>query len=345
MIKIDPQSIEEDKLKDAARILKEGGTVAFPTETVYGLGANALETEAIKKIYEAKGRPSDNPLIVHIAEIQDIKPLVKEIPPEGQRVMEAFWPGPLTLVLEKSDLIPRAITGGLSTVAIRIPSHPIARKLIKMAEVPVAAPSANISGKPSPTREQHVVKDLKGKVDAIILGGSCDVGVESTVLDMTGEVPTILRPGGITKEMLLEVLSTVEIDRGLEKDSDLAPKAPGMKYTHYAPRAEVYIVKGEEDKSIEKIKDLTSFYKREGKKVGIMCFDESYSSYQEGIIKSMGSRRELKTVAANLFKVLRDFDETDVDIILAEALEEVELGGAIMNRLTKAAGYKIIDAE
>lgn len=344
IIEIDCDHIEEEKLKAAANILRRGGTVAFPTETVYGLGANGLELEAIRKIFEAKGRPSDNPLILHVARTEDVTPLVKEIPPDAWRVMEAFWPGPLTIVFEKTDIVPEAITGGLSTVAIRMPSHPVAKKLIEMAAVPVAAPSANISGKPSPTRGEHVVKDLQGKVDAIIVGGSCEVGVESTVLDIASEIPTILRPGGITREMLLEVLDRVEVDKGLKGDADVVPKSPGMKYTHYAPKAEVYIIQGEEGKSTEKIKELAEFHRLEGRKVGIICFDESQKEYNRDVIKSMGSRNELKGVAANLFKILRDFDETDVDVILAEAIEEVELGQAIMNRLTKAAGYKVINA-
>lgn len=342
IIEIDYNDTEEKKLIDAAKILKEGGTVAFPTETVYGLGANGLELGAIRKIFEAKGRPSDNPLILHVAKIEDVEPLVKEIPLDTERVMRKFWPGPLTIVLEKTNIVPEAITAGLSTVAIRMPSHPIARRLIEMAGVPVAAPSANISGKPSPTSGEHVIKDLQGRVDAIIVGGSCDVGVESTVLDMTGEIPTILRPGGVTREMLLKVLERVEIDNGLKEGTNAVPKSPGMKYTHYAPRAEVYIVKGEETRSSEKIKELAEVHRIEGKKVGIICFDESYNEYQRDVVKSMGSRKDLKRVAANLFKILRDFDETDVDVILAEALEEVELGQAIMNRLTKAAGYRVI---
>ncbi|SDJ88312.1 L-threonylcarbamoyladenylate synthase [Natronincola ferrireducens] len=345
IIEIDCNHMEEKALEGLAEILRRGGTVAFPTETVYGLGANALDIEAVKKIFQAKGRPSDNPLIVHVARIEDIQPLVKDIPLQARRVMERFWPGPLTIVLEKTEGVPLAITGGLDTVAIRIPAHPIAQRLIQMAGVPVAAPSANLSGKPSPTRGEHVVKDLRGKVDAIIMGGSCDVGVESTVLDVTGEVPTILRPGGITKEMLLEVLERVEVDPGLKGEEDIIPKSPGMKYTHYAPEAEVYILKGQEEKVHHKIQELVSRYKAEGKRVGIICFDEDHDEYRGEIVKSMGSRGELKTVAANLFKVLREFDETEVDIILAEAVEEIDLGEAIMNRLTKAAGYKIIYVE
>ncbi|MCC5909672.1 MAG: threonylcarbamoyl-AMP synthase [Clostridiaceae bacterium] len=342
IIEIDEENIEEKKLEKPAAILSAGGTVAFPTETVYGLGANALEPKAVKKIFEAKGRPSDNPLIVHVAKMQGVEKLVKEIPPKALMAMEKFWPGPLTIVLEKTDLVPKEITGGLNTVAIRMPSHPIALKLIEKAQVPVAAPSANISGKPSPTKADHVVQDLSGRVDAIIQGNSCDVGVESTVLDMTGDIPIILRPGGITKEMLEAVLGKVEVDAALEGAEGAVPKSPGMKYTHYAPKAEVYIVKGKEEDTIEEIKRLQKQYKAQGKKVGILCFDETYSKYDEGTLKTIGSRENLKVVAANLFKILREFDDTEVEIILAEAIEEIDLGQAIMNRLVKAAGYRVI---
>ncbi|KJF25886.1 L-threonylcarbamoyladenylate synthase [Clostridium aceticum] len=342
IIEIDLENIAEEEMRKAAEILKKNGTVAFPTETVYGLGANALSQEAVEKIFQAKGRPSDNPLIVHIAKVEDIKSLVKQVPMEAEAVMRAFWPGPLTIVLEKTEILPESITAGLSTVAIRMPAHPIAAKLIEMAEVPVAAPSANISGRPSPTTGKHVLEDLKGRVDAIIIGGSCEVGVESTVLDMTGGVPTILRPGGITREMLLKVLDRVEVDTALKGEEGAVPKSPGMKYTHYAPKAQVYIVKGEEEGVSKKIKQLANEYKQQGKEVGIICFDETRRYYDKEVLKSMGSRNELKTVAANLFKVLRAFDETKVEVILAEAVEEVELGQAIMNRLTKAAGYRVI---
>ncbi len=342
IIEIDSENIDEGKLEDGGKILRNGGIVAFPTETVYGLGGNALDVAAVEKIFIAKGRPSDNPLIVHIAKLEDITPLVKNVSEEAWKVMEYFWPGPLTLVLEKSDLVPEIITGGLSTVAIRMPSHPIAKRLIEIAGVPVAAPSANISGKPSPTREEHVLKDLNGKVDAIILGGSCDVGLESTVVDMTSEIPLILRPGGLTRERLLEVLPRLDMDMGLGGEDMPVPKSPGMKYTHYAPRARVYIIQGDRGKTIEKIKQLRKDYSEKGKKVGIICFDETFNKYSGSIVKSMGTRADMKTIAANLFKVLRDFDETDVDIILAEAIEEKELGQAIMNRMIKAAGHRIL---
>ncbi len=343
IINIDRECIEEDKLKRAANILKGGGLVAFPTETVYGLGANGLDPRAVREIFRAKNRPIDNPLILHIGQLAHVEALVREIPQVGWSLMEEFWPGPLTLVMERADIVPDIISAGLPTVAIRMPSHPIARKLIQLADLPIAAPSANISGKPSPTRSEHVVEDLMGRVDAIIAGGSCEVGLESTVLDMTGEVPRILRPGAITRERLLELIPRLQGAKDLEGDNLPVAKSPGMKYSHYAPRAQVYIIRGDQEKTIRKIRQLSEKYHRKGKKVGIICFDESYASYGGQVVKSMGSRFKLESIAANLFKVLREFDGTDVEIILAESLEEVELGQAIMNRLIKAAGHNIID--
>jgi L-threonylcarbamoyladenylate synthase len=347
IVGIDPNKIDDQLINVCAKILKQGGTVAFPTETVYGLGANALDSEAIKKIFVAKGRPSDNPLIVHVAKTEEILPLVKEIPKRAYDVMEKFWPGPLTIIFEKSNIVPHEISAGLSTVAIRMPSHPIAIKLIEECGLPIAAPSANISGRPSPTKAEHVIEDLMDKVDAIVAGGDCTVGVESTVLDMTGEVPMILRPGGVTKEMLEEVLCHVVIDPAVEdpKVAPETPKAPGMKYTHYAPKADVIIIQGSLNNTVDKIKELQLSYESENKRVGIICTDETRDQYEEGIIKSMGSRNHPETIAANLFKVLREFDETTVEVILSEAVDSVEIGQAIMNRLKKAAGYRIIQAE
>ncbi|MBB6215620.1 L-threonylcarbamoyladenylate synthase [Anaerosolibacter carboniphilus] len=347
IIEIDPSAIDMDKLAVASDILKNGGTVAFPTETVYGLGANALEETSIKKIFEAKGRPSDNPLIVHIAAVEDIKPLVADIPNHVDVLMERFWPGPLTLVFRKSSLVPPMITGGLDTVAIRMPAHPIARTLIAMAGVPVAAPSANLSGKPSPTQASHVVEDLLGRVDAIISGGSCKVGLESTVLDITGEVPMILRPGGVTKEELESVIGKVVIDRAIEggDEKHLVPKSPGMKYTHYAPKAEVVVVEGEQQSVVSRIQQMQREKQKTGMKVGIMATDETKDKYDNAQILSVGSRERLETITNNLFRVLRAFDEIGVDIILAEAIERKGLGDAIMNRLLKAAGNHVVKAD
>lgn len=347
IVKIDVNKIDNSLIKECANILNSGGTVAFPTETVYGLGANALDPNAVKKIFEAKGRPSDNPLIVHITKIEDIFPLVESIPQKVYPVIEKFWPGPLTLIFEKSDIVPHEISAGLSTVAVRMPSHPIAVKLIDEAGIPIAAPSANLSGKPSPTKAEHVIEDLSGKVDAIVAGGNSNVGVESTVLDMSGDIPMILRPGGVTKEMLEEILGEVSIDKAIEGPTDIkeAPKSPGMKYTHYAPKANVIIIEGDLEKTVSKIKELKVNYENDNKKVGIICTDETIDKYTKSIVKSIGSRNNPESIAANLFKVLREFDETDVEIILSESVDAVKIGQAVMNRLKKAAGYCIIKAE
>ncbi len=346
ILKIDPNNIEIPELHEAANILSNGGTVVFPTETVYGLGANALDEVAITKIYEAKGRPSDNPLIVHISSIEAIDKIAQNISDKAKMLMDKFWPGPLTLIFKKSDRIPQNVTGGLDTVAIRMPSHPIAKKLIELSQIPVAAPSANLSGKPSPTREEHVLQDLEGRVDVIICGGSSEVGVESTVIDMTTDIPMILRPGGVTKEEIEEVIGKVQIDPGILMDqrNNIKPKSPGMKYTHYSPEAEVIMVNGELNNIIEKIEDIRKEKELSGYKIGIMATEETKSKYHGGTIISVGSRMELKTVASNLFKTLREFDEKKVDLIIAEGFQDSGMGQAIMNRLTKAAGYNIVEA-
>ncbi|MEW9123830.1 MAG: L-threonylcarbamoyladenylate synthase [Thermotaleaceae bacterium] len=344
IISIDPMHIDEEKLEEAAQILRAGGTVAFPTETVYGLGANALDADAVQKIFQAKGRPSDNPLIVHIAHFEDLLPLVREIPPQTRGLADRFWPGPLTLIFKKGPKIPDVITGGLDTVAIRMPSHPIARKLIERAGVPIAAPSANLSGRPSPTRGEHVLEDLKGRVDGIITGGSCRVGLESTVLDISEEVPTILRPGGVTLEVLREFLNNVQLDPGLEEKAgkEIRPKSPGMKYTHYAPKAEMLIVEGEIEGVVKAISQLQEEKEREGLKVGIMATEETKDKYSSPYLLSVGSRSASDTIAANLFDTLRHFDEMGVDMILAEGISQKELGHAVMNRMMKAASYRIL---
>ncbi|MCT4566247.1 MAG: L-threonylcarbamoyladenylate synthase [Maledivibacter sp.] len=344
IIDIDKENIDIVQLKYGAEILKRGGTVTFPTETVYGLGANALDERAVKKIFEAKGRPSDNPLIIHISKIEDINGLVKDFPKKAYKLIDEFWPGPLTLIFRKSSIVPRIVTGGLDTVAIRMPSHPIAKLLIELAQVPVAAPSANLSGKPSPTKEEHVIKDLKGRVDAIVCGGDTAVGVESTVLDITTDIPMILRPGGVTKEELERVVGRVDVDPALQKseDSRLIPKAPGMKYTHYSPNADVILISGDMDDVIFNIEKMRKNNECKGLKVGIMATDETKDKYKGGLILSLGSRGKLESVASNLFKTLREFDEKDVDIILSETFDEKDIGQAIMNRLMKAAGYNML---
>lgn len=344
VVRIEKEKIEDRLLVEAAQILRDGGLVAFPTETVYGLGANALNAEAARKIYEAKGRPSDNPLIAHIAKAEDLVLLVKEIPEAGRKLMEAYWPGPLTLIFPKSDIVPYGTTGGLDTVAVRMPSDSIANRLIELAGVPVAAPSANTSGRPSPTRAQHVIEDMSGKIEMIIDGGEVGIGVESTIVDVSGDVPMMLRPGAITMEMLQETLGHVEIDPAIQGPlrADVKPKAPGMKYRHYAPKAEMTLVEGDMERVTAYINSEAKAALLAGKKVGIICTEESRQCYPEGIIEVIGSREHEETVAHNLFAVLRDFDDRQVDCIFSESFSRDHMGQAIMNRLCKAAGYHII---
>ncbi|MDD6324235.1 MAG: L-threonylcarbamoyladenylate synthase [Lachnospiraceae bacterium] len=335
--------ISEEGIRLGGEILKKGGLVAFPTETVYGLGGNALDAEASAKIYAAKGRPSDNPLIVHIADWEAIEAIVSEIPEAAKKLADAFWPGPLTMILNKSDLVPYATTGGLETVAVRMPVNPIARALIRAGGGYVAAPSANTSGRPSPTRAEHVAEDLNGKIDMIIDGGTVDIGLESTIVDLTDGAPTILRPGYINQEMLEQVLGEVEMDRGLiAPGSGVHPKAPGMKYRHYAPKADLIIVEGEAEKVRRKINELVQQQMSEGKKVGVIGTDESLSYYKGGDVRSIGSRKDEITIAQHLFGLLREFDESDISVIYSEAFETPQIGQAIMNRLIKAAGHQII---
>ena len=345
LVKIeDTKQIKDEELAEAAQILRDGGLVAFPTETVYGLGANALDEAAAKKIYAAKGRPSDNPLIAHISCLEELKPLVAYIPEAGRKLAEAYWPGPLTMVFPKSDIVPYGTTGGLDTVAVRMPSDPVANRLIKLAGVPVAAPSANTSGRPSPTTAQHVWQDMEGKIEMILDGGPVGIGVESTIVDVSGDVPTLLRPGAITMEMLLETVGRVEIDPAIQAppSADLRPKAPGMKYRHYAPHADLQLVEGETDKVVETINALVKEKLAEGKKVGVICTDETKDRFPQGEVRSVGLRAKEETIAHNLFAVLREFDDLDVDCIYSESFSKDHLGQAIMNRLTKAAGYHVL---
>lgn len=335
---------DTSQLDVAAEILQKGGLVASPTETVYGLCANALNEEAVKSIYLAKGRPSDNPLIVHIADLNTLPELVQEISPIAKTLMEKFWPGPMTLIFKASSIIPKVVTGGLDTVAIRFPSDPTITQLIKTSGLPLAAPSANTSGKPSPTNFERVYEDLNGKIDCIIHGGSSHFGVESTVIDTTGDVATICRPGGITFEMLQEVLDDVIIDPALghQLKQGEVPKAPGMKYTHYSPNAEVIIVKGKLEDVTSKINTLTREQQALGKKVGIMATDETLTLFKANKLISVGSQEHPITIAANLFEALRSFDDDQIDIVYSLAFNEEGIGMAIMNRLEKSAGYHII---
>jgi L-threonylcarbamoyladenylate synthase len=335
---------EEAGIKEAGDILKSGGLVAFPTETVYGLGGDALNPESAKKIYAAKGRPSDNPLIVHIAEFEDIYKIVKEVTPEAEKIAAAFWPGPLTMILEKSEIVPYETTGGLDTVAVRMPSDKTARKLIKYAGGYVAAPSANISGKPSPTSAKYVMEDMCGKIDAIIDGGEGEIGLESTIIDLTVSPPQILRPGYITNSMLSQALSEqVDDDVTLmSNDSGAAPKAPGMKYRHYAPKGELTIVEGSSEKVVEYINTAVMEARNAGEKTGVIATEELKTKYCADVVKNVGSRSDEGSIARNLYMVLREFDDENVTKIFSESFDTDGLGQAIMNRLLKAAGHKVV---
>lgn len=340
----DTEHIKDEELQEAARILQNGGLVAFPTETVYGLGANALDEEAARKIYAAKGRPSDNPLIAHISCLKELEPLVAEIPEAGRKLAEAYWPGPLTMVFPKSEKVPYGTTGGLDTVAVRMPSDPVANRLIALAGVPIAAPSANTSGRPSPTMAEHVYQDMNGRIEMIIDGGPVGIGLESTIVDVSGEVPTLLRPGAVTLEMLKETVGRVEVDPALQGPlrADVRPKAPGMKYRHYAPKAALTLVEGETDAVVAEINRLVKEHLACGERVGVICTEETKDRYPEGMVRCIGERCHEETIAHNLFAVLREFDDLQADCIFSESFSKDHLGQAIMNRLTKAAGYHII---
>ena len=338
------EDIKDEELSEAAQIIRDGGLVAFPTETVYGLGANALDEEAAKKIYAAKGRPSDNPLIAHISCLEELGPLVARVPEMGRKLAEAYWPGPLTMVFPKSENVPYGTTGGLETVAVRMPSDPVANRLIALAGVPVAAPSANTSGRPSPTTAQHVYQDMEGKIEMILDGGPVGIGVESTIVDVSGESPVLLRPGAVTIEMLEAVVGPVGIDPAIlgPLTEGVRPKAPGMKYRHYAPQAELVLVEGELDAVVARINFLAKEKLGQKYRVGIICTDETKERYRHGIVRSVGLRAQEETIAHNLFAVLREFDDLQVDYIYSESFSRDHLGQAIMNRLTKAAGYHIM---
>lgn len=342
----------EDKtcLKEAGQILKDGGLVAFPTETVYGLGGDALNPSSSKRIYEAKGRPSDNPLIVHICKWEDIYRIVSDAPEHADMLVRAkkladvFWPGPLTMILPKSEIVPAETTGGLSTVAVRFPSHKTAQALIAEAGGYVAAPSANTSGKPSPTLAKYVAEDMNGRIDMIVDGGEVGIGLESTIVDLTVEPPEILRPGYITREMLAEVLGTVETDITILSDkSGQAPKAPGMKYRHYAPKGELTIVSGNVDGVVTYVNEKLKEAKALGKKTGVIATDETAAFYQADAVKSAGKRSDELTVAKRLYTILREFDDEDVELMYSEAFAEAGIGQAVMNRLLKAAGHHVIE--
>ncbi len=343
---VNPHQPDISILSRAGDILKKGGLVAFPTETVYGLGANGLDARAVNSIYQAKGRPADNPLILHIADQSAVEKLARNIPKQAYLLMEKFWPGPLTIILARTPAVPDIVTGGLNTVALRMPQSTIALELIKLAGVPIAAPSANLSGRPSPTTAQDVLADLNGKIDVIIDGGNCEIGLESTVIDCLGEKPVILRPGGITWEMLSAVLGPVLIDPALAGDSSLKPRAPGMKYRHYAPQAPMLLIEAIQPRSYELLNTEINKALAAGKKIGLLISNSAAKSIEVNsgqiLLQCYGSRLQPEQLATDLYSLLRWFDSRNVDIILAEGVEEQGLGLAVMNRMRKAAGYNIL---
>jgi L-threonylcarbamoyladenylate synthase len=347
LLKVNAEKPDAEKIQIAAEIIRKGGLVAFPTETVYGLGADALNPEAVLALFEAKKRPLDNPPIVHVADQKEVYRLVLEVPPKAKVLMDKFWPGPLTLIFKHSSIVPKETVAGLDTIAIRMPKHKIALELIRQSHCPIAAPSANLAGKPSPTTAQHVHEDLEGQIDAIIDGGATNIGVESTVVDLSVEPPMLLRPGGTPFEALKKALVDLKLHPFVEAEQELSLKqirSPGMKHKHYAPKAEVILVEGKMPAVSAKIKALSESYKAEGKKVGVLATDETQTNYRADVVKSLGSRSNLATIAQNLFRLLREVDAENVDVIIAEGVSSEGLGLAVMNRLRKASAYHIIKA-
>lgn len=345
LLKVNPQDPEREKVCVAADFIRRGGLVAFPTETVYGLGADALNEKAVLALFEAKNRPLDNPPIVHVYDLKDVRKLVEEIPPRAERLMKGFWPGPLTLIFRRSDIVPDVTVAGLDTIAIRMPRHNVALALIRESNCPISAPSANLAGKPSPTSAKHVLDDLGGRIDAILDAGSTSIGVESTVLDLTVDPPQVLRPGGTPFETLKDVLGKVELNPVVTAEKALSvekARSPGVKHKHYAPDADVVVVEGDSQAVVEKINELADLYKRRGSRVGVLCSDETALYYKSDVVKSLGSRSDLSIIARNLFRLLRECDAEKVDVVIAEGLPVEGLGLAVMNRLRKAAGYKIV---
>lgn len=343
IVRVDEQHMQAEPVRRAGDIIKAGGLVAFPTETVYGLGGDALNPDSSKKIYAAKGRPSDNPLIVHIYRLEDLNTIAEEIPEAAKRLAKRFWPGPLTMIFKKAESVPYETTGGLDTVAVRMPSHPVAAAFIQAAGGYVAAPSANRSGRPSPTSARYVIEDMQGRIEMIIDGGDVEIGLESTIVDMTEEEPVILRPGYITKEMLEEVLQSVGEDETMMSCADgQAPKAPGMKYRHYAPKGDLTIIDGAAERVIEYINGQAVSLQKKGHKVGIIGTDATIAAYRGDSCKSAGDRKEEASIAKTLYRILREFDDEEVTVIFSESFDTAGIGQAIMNRLLKAAGHKII---
>lgn len=343
IVKIDENNIDIQAIKEAGDIIKRGGLVAFPTETVYGLGGDALNGESSQRIYAAKGRPSDNPLIVHIACMEALSKIVREIPETAYQLAKNYWPGPLTMIFYKADCVPLETTGGLFTVAVRMPSNKIARMLIEASGGYIAAPSANRSGRPSPTIAKYVMEDLDGRVDMIIDGGEADIGLESTIIDLTGNKPMILRPGYITEEMLEQTLGSIETDRTIiDENSSEVPKAPGMKYRHYAPAGSLTIVEGQDEQVSTHINEQLKLCRVQGRKTGVIATDETAGYYQADSVKSVGKREREEEIARHLFRILREFDDEGVKVIFAESFERKGVGQAVMNRLLKAAGHQVV---
>jgi len=347
MLKVDAQQPDIKKIQAAADIIRKGGLVAFPTETVYGLGADALNPDAVLKLFEAKKRPLDNPPIVHVANADDVYRLAEQVPPKADKLMKTFWPGPLTLVFKRSATVPNVTVAGLSTIAVRMPLHAVALALIRESHRPIAAPSANLAGKPSPTSAKHVFDDLNGRIDAILDSGPTRIGVESTVLDLSVEPPLVLRPGGTPLEALKQVLGDVKLHPFVAAEKEVPvekARSPGMKHKHYAPKAQVIVVEGAVPAVRAKVKELAESYRLKGVKVGVLATDETKAAYEADVVKSLGSRFNLAVVAQNLFRLLREFDAEGVDVIIAEGVPTQELGLAVMNRLRKASGYNIVKA-
>ena len=345
LVRIDPNNINMDEIKAAGQIIKDGGLVAFPTETVYGLGGDGLNASSSQKIYAAKGRPSDNPLIVHISKWDSMSEICDNIPPMAKVLADAFWPGPLTMIVNKNDKVPLETTGGLDTVAVRMPDHQVALAFIEAGGGFIAAPSANTSGRPSPTIASHVMEDMDGRIEMVIDGGEVGIGVESTIVDLTGEKPIILRPGYITEEMLERVIGEVDTDRTiLEGNMVAAPKAPGMKYRHYAPKASMTLIEGESMDVADAMNKKINEAHNNGLKVGIMCSREIYDIVDADVKKCVGCKEDEHEIAHNLYRVLREFDSEDIDVIYGESFSKEGFGQAVMNRLLKAAGFTVIQS-
>ncbi len=343
LIKVDPKRPDPRVMERAGGIIRSGGLVAFPTETVYGLGGDGLRADSSAKIYQAKGRPSDNPLIIHIAKTSDLYRVAAQVPDEALALAKSFWPGPLTMIFPKTSEVPYETTGGLDSVAVRMPDHPAALALIRAAGGYVAAPSANRSGRPSPTLAAHVAEDLDGKIDMIIDGGMVGIGLESTIVDLTERTPVILRPGAVSREMLRAHLERVDVDPGLlGTDDSRPPRAPGMRYRHYAPRAPLVIVEGAEAEVAAYVDALAREAEKAGQRAGILASDETAGLYTAGLIKSIGSRASESDIARHLYQTLRDFDQEQVTCIYSEAFHTPSMGQAIMNRLLKAAGHRVV---